>query len=492
MGIWKSRALLGTVFLIAFSSIGMPISHAALTISSSQTNVTSTTGGGSFGAGPCGGTSVLVGIGGQTTNYESTGTYKATLTQVTGTCAPLSADGQTVGALTTGVGGPFGSTAGTALTSPNCSSSGGNQVIVGARVFKTSTSAFAAGVTLLCGTLPLGTNRTYGSSLGDTTPTTHEDIACAAGSVAIGIYVFYGGIEDRFGITCAPILTIPQSISISSLGTNSTTYPYSQTLATTTTGSNGTGSITFSVANGTATSCALSSSASNATLSAGSSGTCLVTATIASDTNYVSTTSSAATFTFNLASQSAITIIPTGGTYGIPLTLSISGGSGTGSVTYSSANGTTSCSVAGAALTAAGAGTCLVTATKAADINYSQIQSSQTTVTFAQGITGVTAALSTGLTSSSYRNGNSISSTFTGAAGKATYYFQPQVGPKKPIPGCKNIATTVVSPFTASCPWKPATLGPITITVVFTPTNSAFLSSTSSFVINVYKRVGTR
>lgn len=88
--------------------------------------------------------------------------------------------------------------------------------------------------------------------------------------------------------------------------------------------------------------------------------------------------------TIGQASQSALTISPVDATLGTPFTLSTSGGSGTGAVTYSVANGTASgCAIDGSGkLVSTSAGTCLVTATKAADTNYLVKSSSATTVTF--------------------------------------------------------------------------------------------------------------
>jgi hypothetical protein len=133
-----------------------------------------------------------------------------------------------------------------------------------------------------------------------------------------------------------------------------------------------------------------------------------------------------------------------------------------------------------------------VTLTYTANSGYSGYGTLSYSFYAGNGTTSVTAALASGLSLTSFRSGSAISSTFVGTPGKATYYFQPLVGPKKPIPGCKNIATTVISPYTATCPWKPATHGPITITVVFTPTNSNYLSSSNSFIVNVSARSGTR
>jgi len=480
----KSSSALLALFLSVFMMVGIPASQAALTVGTNTGNYYSSTGGGSLGTAACGGTSVLIGAGAQTYNYDS-GTYKATLTQLTGTCATMSADGQTVGTVSTGVGGPFGSTSGSALTAPSCSASGGNQVVVGAKIYKTSPGGYTGGITLLCGTLPLGTNRTYGNSLGDTTSGTSQDIACAAGSVATGLYVYYGGILDKFGISCAALLTIPQTISISSLGTSSANYPYSQALSMTTSGNNGTGAITFAVANGTATSCALSSSANNATITAGSSGTCTITATIAADTNYVSATSAAATFTFNQSGQASLTVTSTSGVFGTDLTLTTSGGSGTGNVSYSYAAGTTTCTLSLSVLSATSSGTCLITATKAADTNYSSISSSQTTVTFSQGVSTTTLTIPGG--SIIYRQAKALT-VVTNAAGKVTFKANKVV-----IPGCKNLVVNSGNSLTAICNYKAAIHGAVTISATFTPSNAGYIpSSTVSPIYYTSPRTGKR
>src|SRR5580704_10359627 len=83
------------------------------------------------------------------------------------------------------------------------------------------------------------------------------------------------------------------------------------------------------------------------------------------------------------ANQAALTITSTSGSFATPLTLTTSGGSGTGAVTYVvNAGGTASgCAVSSGQLNSTSAGTCFVTATKAADANYNAISSAPTTVT---------------------------------------------------------------------------------------------------------------
>jgi hypothetical protein len=97
-----------------------------------------------------------------------------------------------------------------------------------------------------------------------------------------------------------------QSITFSSLGTSSKSFPYSQELSMSTSGSSGAGGITYAiVAGGSATSCALTNSSASATISATTFGTCLIAATIAQDANYTSATSSSLTFTFSRATVGA-------------------------------------------------------------------------------------------------------------------------------------------------------------------------------------------
>ncbi len=69
---------------------------------------------------------------------------------------------------------------------------------------------------------------------------------------------------------------------------------YGRTFALKTTGGSGTGALTFTVTNGSATGCALS----GATLKSATAGTCIVTATKANDSAYASTSSPATTVTF--------------------------------------------------------------------------------------------------------------------------------------------------------------------------------------------------
>jgi hypothetical protein len=137
-------------------------------------------------------------------------------------------------------------------------------------------------------------------------------------------------------------------------------------------GGSGTGLVTYAVANGTATGCAESYGALRAT----SVGTCSVSATKAADATYAETTSATLEFTFSLLEQDELVVTSTSGVAGTPLTLTYSGGSGTGEVSYmlftfvpSSAS---DCVVENGTVSASSAGTCNVAAYKAGSGNFNE------------------------------------------------------------------------------------------------------------------------
>ena len=87
--------------------------------------------------------------------------------------------------------------------------------------------------------------------------------------------------------------------------------------------------------------------------------------------------------TKTLLAQATLSVTSISGTVGTALTLATSGGAGTGALSYSVVNGTASgCVISSGSLSVTSAGTCLVTATKAADTTDLVASSSATTVTF--------------------------------------------------------------------------------------------------------------
>ncbi|MGA0786954.1 MAG: beta strand repeat-containing protein [Ilumatobacteraceae bacterium] len=114
-------------------------------------------------------------------------------------------------------------------------------------------------------------------------------------------------------------------------------------------------------------------------------GTCSLTASQEGDTNYSAATDVTQTFEISKATQAAFSVSTTSATYGADLTLSTSGGSGTGVVSFAKVSG--DCTLGGtgnAILTPTSATSCVVTATKAADDQYNSAVTSNTTVNIAQ------------------------------------------------------------------------------------------------------------
>mgnify|MGYP000199155439 CR=1 FL=1 len=139
-----------------------------------------------------------------------------------------------------------------------------------------------------------------------------------------------------------------------------------------TSGGSGTGTVTYAVT-GTCT-------LQGGTLIPGDAGSaCSVTATKAADARFFAASSAAQTITVTRANQAALTITSASSAYyGNTISLTVSGGSGNGSVSYAT---TGSCTEAGGVLTLGAAGSnCTVTATKAASTNYNAVSSAAQTV----------------------------------------------------------------------------------------------------------------
>jgi outer membrane protein OmpA-like peptidoglycan-associated protein len=105
-------------------------------------------------------------------------------------------------------------------------------------------------------------------------------------------------------------------------------------------------------------------------------GTCTLSTAQSGNANYVSATPVTHSFEITLADQAALSLTSTTATFGANLTLTTSGGSGTGDVSYIKVSG--DCTVAGTTLTPTAAGSCDVTATKAADTQYASASVTQT------------------------------------------------------------------------------------------------------------------
>jgi uncharacterized repeat protein (TIGR02543 family) len=133
------------------------------------------------------------------------------------------------------------------------------------------------------------------------TPPTRNDYVFAGWAASIGgtALTFPYSPPDLTSITLYAKWTL-LTTSQSALSITSTSGQFGTNLTLITTGGTGTGAISYTVSNGTATGCQVVAGV----LSASSAGTCIVTAMKASDNTYLSTTTAATPITFSTKSVS--------------------------------------------------------------------------------------------------------------------------------------------------------------------------------------------
>ena len=167
--------------------------------------------------------------------------------------------------------------------------------------------------------------------------------------------------------------------TLSVTGPVSVTYGSTATISTS--GGSGSGAMSYSA--GSSTGCTVDVGTGVITV-IDASGTCSVTASRAADSNYNATTSVAQNVTLSKGSQTTLTVTgPASVTFGSTGTISTSGGSGSGTMSYS-AGASTGCSVnsgTGVITITNASGTCSVTASKTTDSNYNAATSLAQNVT---------------------------------------------------------------------------------------------------------------
>jgi hypothetical protein len=229
------------------------------------------------------------------------------------------------------------------------------------------------------------------------------------------------------------------------------------------TGGNGTGTFTFSTST---TNCAVNTSVLTTTLS--SNSTCAVSVVKAADANYLASSPATLTVTVAKINQSTLVVSTTSGPYGQVLTLQTSGGSGTGTVTFTVGSGS-ACSLNGTtdSLTLGSVGSaCTVTASKAADTSYNAISSAATTITTTQG---TQSALSITTTSVTYGQTLTLAASGGTVAGTPTYSV---------VSGTCTISSGVLTPGDAGSTCD------ISATLAGNTNYQAVTSSTTSVTVN--------
>jgi hypothetical protein len=247
-----------------------------------------------------------------------------------------------------------------------------------------------------------------------------------------------------------------------------TPQAYQATFTVSSAGGSGTGALTFAASGA----CTNTAGGALITMTSGT-GICSVTATKAADANYNSATSVAATVSATMADQAALSVnVSSPAAYTSQQTLTATGGSGTGALTYS-VGASTACSVSGATLTiTSGSGSCSVTVTKAADANYNSATSTPATVTVETAIAVVT----TLPTASPITYGQTLSaSTLTGgSATPSSGSFQWVTPSAVPLAGTQSESVIFVPADTADY----SNSAPSTISVTVNP--ASFIVTLSS------------
>jgi Calx-beta domain/Putative Ig domain len=255
------------------------------------------------------------------------------------------------------------------------------------------------------------------------------------------------------------------------------TLVFGGTTSLSTTGGSGTGTVTFASNNANCT-------IIGTILTAAGVGTCTVTATKAADANYTAATSAGITITINQATQTTLVASSTPSTlaFGGTAMLSITGGSGAGVVTY--ASNSPNCTIVGATLTAAGVGTCTVTATKAADTNYVAATSAGITITVNQAAQATLVAVST---PSTVTFGGTTNLSTTGGSGAGGVTFASNSA------NCTIVGTTLTAAGVGTCTvtatkaadtnYTAATSAGITVTINPAPQATLIASSAASTLV---------
>ena len=185
------------------------------------------------------------------------------------------------------------------------------------------------------------------------------------------------------------------------------------------------------------------------------------------------------TKTCQVAQTSALTVTSTIANYGSTLTLTTTGGNGSGSISFVVDSGP--CTVVGSNLYSSNVGTCMVTATKAASSNYLAASSTSTAITVNRGTPTISLALPASATTATYGTAVTITATVS-KSGKVTFKSGGTA-----ITGC----TLVSGSTTATCNWTPSAVNASTsLTADFAPDDSTKwenLTAAGSKTINVGK-----
>ncbi len=114
----------------------------------------------------------------------------------------------------------------------------------------------------------------------------------------------------------------------------------------------------------------------------------------------------------------------------------------------------------------------------------SSLSSPSASITTTRSPTSITISLAGNAQVASYRTPVTVTATVVGTEGRVTFFIN-----SKRLGGCLNKATTSL---VATCSWKPSIHGSANLSATFTPTSSAYLSSSTSRIYGVVSRTNLR
>ena len=310
-------------------------------------------------------------------------------------------------------------------------------------------------------------------------------------------------LNGNFSTGSFTVTILPASQSITFGAAPTPTYAPLGTFTVSATASS-TLTVTYSVP---VTTSVCSVNASSGLVTILTAGTCTVAADQAGNASFAVAPQVTQSVTIAKANQAALTAASTLTTLNVnqSATLSATGGSSTGALSFASNNA--NCTVtAGTTLTAAAAGNCIITATKAADTNYNAVtgtvnittQTASQTIIFAPatpvafgvGPITLTASASSGLTAFTFSSSSAASiCTVSGnqliVVGVGTCALTAaQVGNANysSASANANVVVTAASQLVSFAPATPVSfgVGPITLTASATSGLTAFSFSSSS------------
>jgi type II secretory pathway pseudopilin PulG len=383
--------------------------------------------------------------------------------------------------------------AGTCTITPTATASGNYALTVGAASNITISQINQAPLTIT------STNGTYGSGVTLATSGGTDGGAVSyvvTNGTATGCSITSGVLTSTSNGTCLVTATMAGNTDYNPVSSSATTVTFAAGLANTITVTS-TAPASATVGGATYTPSASATSGDVVAITSSTPGVCAISGGAVSFTaagpctldfndvgnaTYLAATQQTQSFTVGKGTQATIILTSTSATYNgtaYTVTLTTSGGSGTGAVSYTVANGTASnCTISGAlTLTASTVGTCMVTATRAADANYLVASSAPTAVTF----------LNAAQTVSFYTSG---AYTTTTTAGTATYSASGTY--QTYAHGSASGTITFASTSTSVCTVDPSaglitfvTSGTCTVTAVAAGIGGYLGSGTTTFTLTI-------